>query len=218
MGKFKGLTMAEKIGYVRDYYTWHIIAGIIAIAIFGWSLNHYVLNPPPQTFLNVSFLGQFVPEDLRNNFEVNLSENILDDHVNYRIVVDNFFFAGNDPSFDMAMTQRMIAMVAAAQLDIFIIAPDEIQGIHNQGFSTNLREVLNPVVFANLYEIEAIAFNEALAPFGLKLESLLYFNNFASGFGIDFSDWVLVVLPNSTRDLAVHAFIDHVLSFPGQFD
>jgi len=61
MEKLKGMTLAEKIGYIRDYYTLHIIAGIVAIAIVIGGLNHYIFNPPPQTFLNVSFHGQFAP-------------------------------------------------------------------------------------------------------------------------------------------------------------
>lgn len=218
MEKFKGLTTVEKIGYIRDYYTLHIIAGILAIAAVGWALNHYVFNPPPQTFINVSFFGQFVSEDFRNVFAEDLTVNLIDPSANQRAMVDNFFSTGNNPEFDMAMTQRMVAMVAATEIDVFIIAPDEIDGLIGGGFGSDLRVVLHPDAFGQLYEIGAIYFNEILIPLGIKVEHLPYFQNLTADFDLDFSGWALVVLPNSVRDLAVNSFLDHILFFTPQHD
>jgi len=209
MGKLKGMTLAEKIGYIRDYYTLHIIAGVVAIAIIVWGLNHYILNPPPQTFLNVSFFGQFVPEDLRNTFAENLAESLINPNENYRVLVDIFFATGINPEFDMAMTQRMVAMVAAAEIDVFIIAPNEAESLFIEGFGLDLREMLHPDVFRQLYDMDAINFNEHLIPSSLQMEYLPYFQDF----GVDFSDWVLVILPNTVREVAVSAFIDHILPY-----
>ena len=182
--KWQELTTSQKIGYIRDYYTVHIIAAVLAIAAVGWALNHYVFNPPPRTFVNIAFYGQFVSEEMRDFIAEDLTNSLVEEGTNYAIFVDNYFTTGN-MEFDMATTQRMVAMVAAREIDILIIAPGEADSYIDAGFARYIHD----------------------------FEEFAYFGNLAERFGADFGGWTLIVMSNSDRDNNVRAFLDYTLFF-----
>jgi hypothetical protein len=194
--KWQGLTMRQKIGFIRDYYIVHIIAAVFAVAAVGWALNHYVFNPPPRTFVNISFYGQFVSEDLRGAMAQNLTNSLVDEDANYVVVVDNFFTTG-DMQFDMAMAQRMVAMMTAREVDILIIAPGEADEYIERGFARDLSDMLPAPI------IELLG----------SIESFCFFSNLARQFGVDFQGWTLIVVSNTVRDEQVSAFLDYILVF-----
>jgi len=196
MGKFKSLTLRQKIGYIRDYYTIHIIVAIVAVAAVGWTLNHYIFNPPPRTFINISFYGQFVSEGLRITLAENLTNSLVEEDANYIVVVENFFTSG-DMQFDMAMSQRMVAMASARELDILIIAPGAADNFLEAGFAQDLSNMLSMDEMAQLSNI-------AYFP---------YFSNLATQFSGDFDGWTMIVMSNSGRDVAVRSFLDYTLLF-----
>jgi len=201
MEKFKALTTQQKIGYIRDYYTIHIVATVATIAILIWGLNHYIFNPPPSTFVNISFYGQFVPEELRSMFAEDLTNSLVAEGENYAVVVENFFTSG-DPQFDMAVSQRMVALITARELDVFIVAPGRIEGFLETGFARVLSDML---------AVDDIARLDDLA-------NLSYFNSFGYEFWVNFDRWTMIVMANTARDEAVGAFLDYVLLFSGEYE
>ena len=194
MSKFKALTTRQKIGYIRDYYSIHIIAAAVVIAIISWGLNHYIFNPPPRTFINISFYGRFVPEDLRMTLAENLTNSLVEEGENYAVMIENFFSSG-DIQFDMAMSQRMLALMTAREIDVLIITPGAEDGFMEAGFALDLREF--------------IAADEEI----LSL-SMIYFPDFQDlvrQFEEDFDDWTLIVMSNSERYDAVRTFLNYSL-------
>lgn len=223
--KIKELTFKQKIEYIKNYYSFHIIGSIIFIAIVGWALNHYIFNPPPRTFINVSFYGPFISHELREIFSDDLNLHIVDQELgNYAAVVDNFFFSG-DPQMDMAITQRFMAMVSIADLDILIISPDQKEWLIGFGLAMDLRQALTPNQLAGLYEIGAVHYGrvaitdelnqfieyEDPAPFGIVIGYIEYFNNLLKDFDVNFENWVMVVMVNNNRESPIQAFLHHVI-------
>jgi len=182
--KWRMLTTRQKIGFIRDYYTIHIVAALLTLAAVGWALNHYVINPPPRTFINISFYGGLVPENMRAELATNLTNSLVPDGENYTVMVDNFFVIG-DPQFDMAMTQRMMAMVAASEIDIIIFAPGQVYDYIEAGFA------------AEVYD----------------MADFMYFRDFARLFDGDFDYWTMIVMTNSRRYDEVRAFFDYIELF-----
>ena len=209
MKKLKGMTTQQKIAYIRDYYTLHIIAAVVAVAAMGWALNHYVFNPPPRTFINISFYGQFVSTNLREILAEDLTAALVDEGANYIVFVDNFFAADDDPQFAMAMAQRMAAMMTAREIDIFIIGPGAAEGFIEAGFALDLHEVLTRAQLARLEDMGAVKTVES-APLGLRPAYLPYFYGLAQQFGGNFDGWTLIVMSNNDRCDAVQTFIDFI--------
>ena len=212
MGKLKGMTMRQKIGYIRDYYTIHIVAAIAAIAAMGWILNHYVFNPPPNTFINISFYGQFIPDEQRIAFADGLTANLVEEGENYAVFIDNFFIA-NDPQFDMAMTQRFMAMVSARAMDILIISPGGEDEFFEGGFAQSLLEVFSADEMEIFYGMDSVIIGENDVPVGLRPAQFSYFIDLGRQLGINFDGWALIVLINSERDEAVRTFFDYTLFY-----
>ena len=194
--KFKSLTRRQKIGYIRDYYTAHIIAAAIVIAVVGWGLNHYIFNPPPRTFLHISFYGQFVEEDLRGTLARDLTNSFVEESENYAVFVENFFVSG-DMQFDLAMSQRMMALVSARELDIIIIMPGREGVFIEAGFARDLRELVTA--------------DEEI--FSLPMRYFPNIQNLARQLEENFDNWTLIVMSNSERDEAVRTFFDYSFLF-----
>jgi|GEM_PF-2485167 len=210
--KFKNLTFRQKIGYVRDYYTVHIIALAFALAALGWGLNHYIFNPPPRTFVNVSFYGRHIPEELRSLIASDLTQVLVQGDVNYAVITDNFFTSGN-MQFDMAMSQRMMAMITAREIDILIVSPSEVYAYFDIGLALDLSEILSGDILAQLSDAIVTGQDHEgnAGVMGLLIENSPYFSNMEWDFGGNFNGWTLIVLSNAHRDDAIRAFINHTL-------
>ena len=210
--EWQGMTTHQKIGYIRDYYTLHIIAAVLTIAAVGWALNHYIFNPPPSTFVNISFYGQLIPDELRAAISADLTNSLVEEGVNYVVVVDNFFIT-SDPQFDMAMTQRLVAMVAARELDILVISPGEVYDFIEGGFAQDLRDVFSVNELARFFDMGNAMVSVDNMPAGLQLAYFPYFRDLGQRLWLNFDGWTLIVLTNSERDGAVQAFLNYTLFY-----
>jgi hypothetical protein len=210
--KWQSMTLRQKIEHIREYYTPHIIAAALAIAAVGWILNHYIFNPPPSTFVNISFYGQMLPEEQRVAISTDLTSSLVAEDVNYVVMVDNFFFTG-EPQFDIAITQRFAAMTAARELDILIFSPGETQEFIEGGFARDLRYVLSAEEMARLGEMGDAVISDGDVPFGIKPAYFPYFRDLEQRHGTNFDGWMLIVMINSERDEAVQAFLNLTLLF-----
>ena len=56
---FKELNNREKKEYIIEYYKFHIIGGIAALAVVFSLLNHYVFNPPRQVIADVTITAPY---------------------------------------------------------------------------------------------------------------------------------------------------------------
>ena len=223
--KIKEMSFKEKLDYIKTYYSFHIIGFIASVAIIVWILNHFILNPPPNTFINVSFYGPLVSHELQDALSDDLNLHIVDpDLENYVAVVDNFFFSG-DPQMDMMITQRFMAMVSISDLDILIVSPDQKESLINFGLAMDLREILTTYQFNWLYEIGAVYYGQVAitdelnqiieyhdpVPFGITIHKIEYFNDLLRDFDADFEQWVMIFMINNIRESPIQAFLQHVL-------
>jgi len=223
MSKFAGLNFRQKLGYIKDYYTIHIICGIAAVVVVFFALNHYVFNPPPATFINASFYGHFVSLDISDAFAAEIDANLIDDP-NFTAVVDSFYYT-DDMLWNMAIRQRFSAMMISQELDILIFHTDFEDDVYGLGFAYDLRLVLPYDMLQSLYDEGFIEYGsvnifddwmeiigqEDAAPFGIKIGGLPYFKAFAQRMGIEgFDEWRLIIVANTRRDAAVTAFLQHI--------
>ena len=223
--KMAGLTFRQKLGYIRDYYTLHIVAGLVLFAVVGWGINHFIINPPPATFINVSFYGVSLPRGFTETIRSDLEENLTCAE-GYVILVDNFYY-GSDTRLNLTMHQRFGAMVATGQLDVLLVAPGEVERLYNFGFARNLNEVFMPWQLEQLYMQGLVEYGQEhifdlagqvigykdVIPMGVRLDRNPFFGRLAEQYGGSFDEWVMIVVTNSKREAAVGSFLDYIFGY-----
>jgi len=219
--KLKEMNLREKFEYIKEYYFWHIIFSVVALIIIITGI-YAALNPPPQTFVNVTFYGNSVERDARERIEYDLTVRFIEDIDHYRISTLNFFAQTGDPEFNLAQLNFFTAEVTAAQIDIIITHPDDFTSLVANYFAMDLREIFNEqemqnmqniIEYAHLVDFDALELTVTHihedAPFGLSLRNSSYMQGIDAGF----ANWILVVVPNTQRMPAVRQIIDFIIEY-----
>lgn len=218
-GKFKSLSFAGKIGFIRDYYWLHISAVILAIILII-SIVHTVRVNSYNTAINVIITNNTVADWVEENdvLEAYIINGFAAytglDNVNDRIFVNDYYLVADarDSELSAINSQTLTAMFAGCDIDIYIGDNKSINyfASDTDPFFTDLSSFL-----------DAAAFEKAK-------DMLVYFtykdgNNFP--FAIDVtdtpfakqagfvSDQVIIAIPdNTTRPEMCAEFINYVLS------
>ena len=120
--KLKDMTLKEKIEYIWEYYRLHIIGTIIIIFIAGSIING-ILNPPLPPFAGIALYEIYLGENFENEFEQTITEKLINDPALEKLYIHSFI-SGGDPSAEMALGQKLMAMLTTNELDLFIAETD----------------------------------------------------------------------------------------------
>jgi len=156
--KLREMTFKKKLEYIWEYYKLYII-GLVIFAVLLGTLINTLLNPAPDTALFVAWNAGFVQDEQLEVLSDFLNEQIVDESKNEEVIVSLFLTGdGGDPTFTMANTQRLVAMLAAGVLDILIIDAQMLEEKSYVGFIKPLDDVLaeakrmNPSVYSRIEE------------------------------------------------------------------
>ena len=217
------MTTKQKLDHIWEYYKVHIFVAVTIAYFVGWGINHYIINPPRSTFINVSFYGQFVPHHIRDELLHDIEVSLSPDVSRYEAQMLNFFFSEVDPQQNMAAHTQFGVMVGARELDILLVHNDYLQTIIGNNFPLDLGGILpfdklgdltinGQLVFGNRYQtsplehIEPVVIEENL-PLGISLANVPYFASKDPMLNY----FTLIVMANTTRTQAVIDFIEHTL-------
>ncbi len=141
---FKAMSTKAKIGYVWDYYKWHIIGTIAAVSFVISMIHHYVTYRDP--LLNVIMLNC--------NNSYNTDSSGFDefqavygyDPEEYPISLASFYLAEGDNATSASYTdyQALTTMIAAGGEDIFIGTGDTYLAYCKEGALLDLSTILSP--------------------------------------------------------------------------
>ena len=170
---FKAMSTQKKLGYVWDYYRFHILGIIVLVITAGSIIHHYATLK--ESVLDMLFLNAHAIEEPQKPFEDFLSARGYD-LSDYEIrVTTSLRFALREGSYqeDYYTIQTLSALFAAGDLDIFT-APQQIYNdFASAGYVADLRTVFTEdelasygdmVIYTNLLETK-----EAF-PSGFNLE------------------------------------------------
>jgi hypothetical protein len=159
IAKLKEMTFKKKVEYIWEYYKLHIIGLIIILGIIGSLMNTWFFNPNPDSALFVAWSSGFTLHEQLDDLKDVLEERIVDENVNEEVVVSMFVGANSDDaSMMMAYTQRLMAMVAAGAIDVFIIDAQQMEMYSNSGILRPMEDMLarvhsiNPAVYELIEE------------------------------------------------------------------
>lgn len=141
--KFNELTRKQKTEHIIEYYKIHIGVAIVVILVFGWMLNHYIINPPPSTGLDITvFSLEYNVDDLEGWGE-ELGEIFFEKKDNETVLIEHFMMAEDmDPHMQMAMVTKTAAKIQLQELDLCIFEGDTYQELYGEETLRSLDDIL----------------------------------------------------------------------------
>ena len=149
LNKLQKLTVREKVEYVWDYYKFYIIGFILALLLIIGLLNIWFINPAPDTALFISWNSGVATEEQLDELKDVLEALLIDDSENKEVIISYILSNSADPTFEMANLQRLVAMVSAGVIDIFIIDAQTLGQKAAGGFLSPLESILDDIQLIN---------------------------------------------------------------------
>ena len=113
--KFEEMNKKQKIAHIWDYYRYHILAVIIAIAVLG-ALGKTILFPEPPDAVDIMFAGQMYVDEtstqLVDQFKEEYPAGLDLTNVNWE----------SDPQISSIMFQKIPLLLTTNELDVMGIA------------------------------------------------------------------------------------------------
>jgi len=154
VAKLREFTFKKKMVYIWDYYKFQLIVIALVLAIIGSIINSVFINPAPQTVLFISWNAGFVTDEVLTDLSDVMKERILDETKNETVDVVLNVTTGGDPTFNMASTQRLMAMLAAGTIDVFILDPQMFEEFSGNTVLSPLDSILAEIreTYPEVYE------------------------------------------------------------------
>ena len=117
--KLRTLSFKEKIAYIWEYYKYYIIGGVIGI-VLTISLYQTCALTPNTGFVLTWSAGPIESEQIAALTDI-LDNKIMGADSNETSEVAVFFTVNDDPAFMSNYFQRLVAMLSANSIDMFIL-------------------------------------------------------------------------------------------------
>ena len=139
----KEMSAKQKIGYIWDYYKWHIIGVVLAICIIGSVFHHFLTYRKP--LLNIIMVNA-TPSSVQTDSFQKFQEKYGYDPEDSPISAATFYFSDDGDAFTSSYMdyQALTAMIAAGDQDIFLGNGDTYLNYCDQGALADLSDVLSP--------------------------------------------------------------------------
>jgi len=146
--KIREMPFKKKCEYIWDYYKFHIIAGILILALIGSVINS-IVNPRPQNVLFIAWSTGFATDEQLTGLTSIMQYEIIEEKANESIEITLFHTMSDDPSLNSANIQRLAAMIAAGMIDVFILDSEMIDEYSSVGYIQPMDPVLEIIQSLN---------------------------------------------------------------------
>jgi len=152
--KLREMTFKKKLEYIWDYYKYPIIGFCVGLILLGSFINTRYINPPPGSALFIAWSAGFATDEQIDKLKTVLDEQIVAENINKEVFISMFF----DSEFNPAGVQRLMAMLAAGEIDLFIVDPPLLEEYAAQTFIRPLDNMLaeiktrNPTIYTLMEE------------------------------------------------------------------
>lgn len=209
---FKAMSTSKKLGYVWDYYRFHIVGIIILVIVFGSIIHHYATLK--DSVLNMLFLNASTPLEETSAFDDFLLEQGYDLKEQEILVTTSLSFALEEASYqaDYYSLQTLTALFAAGDLDVFASPYQIYNDFASAGYVADLRTIFTE---EELSSYEDIIIYTTLTETG---------ETFPSAFNLEGNRWIeasgyyedgcyFAVTANTDNPDLTKAFILYVLNY-----
>lgn len=208
--KMKGASFKEKITYIWEYYHIHIIV-TVAVIVFAYSMISSILYNRIPNVVSGEF---YTPEMITNELEdlkVTLCEDLGYDPKDYHIDITSSA-ASSDPQQLIALQQKLIARIAAQDID-FLGAPEAYFSLFmnpeeaDSSAFVDLRTIVSEETLARLEEEGRVRYfeSEYTDPFPYLID--ITNSEFYSILGMFSSDCLIGVTVNAPHPEGLNALL-----------
>jgi hypothetical protein len=142
--KLREMNAQEKRWYIWEYYKFQILAVLIVLFLLGNLVDAWFFNKPKTAYLHVAWMGSYISPEEQSALAHILTDALVDDKTREEVVITSFVLTGADPTFDQAIQQRFIAMLAAGELHVFIVErEDYVEELADIGFIRAVDRVMD---------------------------------------------------------------------------
>ncbi|MBE3578804.1 MAG: ABC transporter substrate-binding protein [Caldanaerobacter subterraneus] len=201
---FKELTFKEKLQYIWDYYKIHIIVGLLLIYVLT-TFTLSMINRK-EYVLSIALIGESVDFDRLSQFSHEVTKELVGNPSDKKEALVDFYKLMRDSQgeliLDPASTQKLIARIAAKQIDVIILDKKSFDALAVQGAFLRLdkTEGLNLKdykVVKTLKDVNGVK----KGVYGIYVNSD---NRWLKQIGYDYHNKIIAVLSNSEhKDLAI---------------
>jgi len=149
-GKLREMNFTDKRQYIWEYYKLPIIATIIVVSVIVW----FSLSSSKDDYLYIAWFGHPIPTQQLTMLSGSLSV-IVDDPDNEMVAITSYVPTG-DTEMNMALQQRLSAMLQLGAIDLVIVERQELGLLAGTGviipIDILLAEINNSGLRQNFYE------------------------------------------------------------------
>jgi hypothetical protein len=141
--KLREMSFKEKRWYIWEYYKLHLLIAIIIVVLAGNLIDVWFINRPKQSYVHIAWMASHISADQLSMLSLVLTESVVTDKTREEIPITPFILTGFDAMFDQAVQQRFMVMLAARELQIFIVeSNDYVYDLAMEGFIRPLDPVM----------------------------------------------------------------------------
>ena len=200
--KLSEMSFSEKCAYIWEYYKLQIIGFIILVAVVA-SIVHNALNPPLPAFAGAGFYEIYFSDAFYEGLKDKITDTLIADPEAEEFYIHQLV-SGDDPSMEMAIAQKLMAMVMVNEIDFIIATGDYFASFAYQDFFLSLDETDIKIPEALLFYSESSE-NPAELPYGANLINSALFRELGVAGGVDI---YIGVISNTIRMDNVKAIFD----------
>lgn len=209
---FKAMSTSQKLGYVWDYYRFHILGVILLVITVSSIIQHYATLKT--SVLDMVFLNAHDTEEAQKPFEPFLVRNGYDLTNSEVRVTTTISFVLEEDSYqeDFYSVQTLSALFAAGDLDIFAAPHQVYNDFASAGYVSDLRNIFSEDELNELGDMiiyTTLAETGEAFPSGLNLEG----NRWLLESGYYDNGCYLAVTTNTDSPKLVKDFLLYILNY-----
>jgi hypothetical protein len=201
------MNTSEKISYIWEYYKYHILLTIMAIAVVAsfvvGRINH------KEIVLNVNISTKGINYDTLNKLVTDSNNALIEkgDKKEVQILYNNTALG----DMTIAIKQKMVAEIAAAELDILVLSKEEFEILAKQGTFVDISEFFksNNIDSSSLKFVysKATDIDTTEKAYGLHMESFPIYKSL----NLNESEPVLAIIANTKHKDMIVKFLNLLL-------
>ncbi|MGB9781020.1 MAG: ABC transporter substrate-binding protein [Caldanaerobacter sp.] len=202
---FKDMTLKEKLQYIWDYYKIHIVIGLLLIYVL--TMFTLSLINRKEYILNIALIGERIDFDMLSQFSNEVTKEIIGDHAGKKEASVDFYKLMRDYHGDLvldpASTQKLIARIAAKEIDVIILDKKTFDALAVQGAFLKLDGRLEGLNLNRYKVVKAVEDTNGVKKgiYGIYVNPD---NKYLKKLGYDYHDKIIAILSNSQhKDLSL---------------
>ena len=139
--KWEEMSGAERVAYFKEYYLKFVILGILGVALVIY-LGYTIFGPKPKQILYVAVVNDYIDDTVTEEMQKDLKAYLGSEDELEQVYFDDTFYFGDGSSDASNVLTKMMAFVAAGDIDIIISDPAQFEMYANGEYFLDLRETL----------------------------------------------------------------------------